>query len=85
MLNPKIGAFYTTLLPQFIGPGQPLMLRSLLLAAIMALIVAVWLALYVAVLAKVGSVYRHPCLQRALEWIIGVVLISLGLHLWIFG
>jgi threonine/homoserine/homoserine lactone efflux protein len=85
LLNPKIGAFYATLLPQFIGPGQPVVLSSLVLAAIMAQIVAAWLALYVAVLAKAGGFSRRPAMQRAMERIIGVVLIGLGLHLWVFS
>lgn len=84
LLNPKIGAFYTTLLPQFAAPGQPVVLSSLELAATMALIVAIWLIIYVAVLAKVEGFYR-PTVQRALEQIIGVVLIGLGVHLWVFG
>jgi threonine/homoserine/homoserine lactone efflux protein len=85
LLNPKIGAFYTTLLPQFIAPGQPVVQRSLLLAALMALIVALWLALYVAILDKVTGFYRRPSVSRALERILGVTLIALGVHLWFFG
>jgi threonine/homoserine/homoserine lactone efflux protein len=85
LLNPKIGAFYTTLLPQFIGPGQPVVLRSLLLAGIMALIVAIWLTIYVAVLAGAGGFDRRPSLQSAMERTIGVMLIGLGIHLWAFA
>jgi threonine/homoserine/homoserine lactone efflux protein len=85
LLNPKIGAFYMTLLPQFIGPGQPVVMTSLVLAAIMAQIVAIWLAIDVAVLAKAGEIYRRPSVRRAMERIIGVVLIGLGLHLWVFA
>ena len=40
LLNPKIGVFYTTLLPQFIAPGQSVLLTSILLASLFALIVA---------------------------------------------
>lgn len=85
LLNPKIGVFYTTLLPQFIEPGQPVILRSLMLAVTMALIVAIWLAIYVVILAKVKGFYRRPSVSRAMERIVGVVLIGLGIHLWFFG
>jgi threonine/homoserine/homoserine lactone efflux protein len=81
LLNPKIGVFYTTLLPQFIAPGQPVILTSLLLAATFAAIVALWLAIYVALLARAGALFQGSALQRGLERATGVVLIGLGLRL----
>jgi|SRR5215472_3296417 len=81
LLNPKIGAFYTTLLPQFIGPGQPVFLTSILLAALFALIVATWLAIYILILAKAGQIFRRPVIRRAMERITGVVLVGLGIRL----
>jgi len=81
LLNPKIGAFYTTLLPQFIGPGQPVFLTSILLAALFALIVTIWLAIYVLILAKAGKIFRRPAVRRTMERITGVVLVGLGIRL----
>jgi threonine/homoserine/homoserine lactone efflux protein len=81
LLNPKIGVFYTTLLPQFIAPGQPVFLTSVLLASIFALIVAAWLGTYVVLLSQAGSLFRRPAVRRALERATGVVLIGLGLRL----
>ncbi len=81
LLNPKIGAFYTTLLPQFIGPGQPVFLTSILLAALFALIVTIWLAIYVLILAKAGEIFRRPAVRRTMERITGVVLVGLGIRL----
>jgi threonine/homoserine/homoserine lactone efflux protein len=81
LLNPKIGAFYTTLLPQFIAPGQPAFLTSISLAALFALIVAIWLAIYILILAKAGQVFRRPVIRRAMERITGVVLVGLGIRL----
>src|SRR6266699_5491123 len=81
LLNPKIGVFYTTFLPQFIGPGQPVFLTSIMLAAIFAVIVAIWLAIYVEILAKAGEVFHRPGVRWAMERITGVVLVGLGIRL----
>jgi threonine/homoserine/homoserine lactone efflux protein len=81
LLNPKIGAFYTTLLPQFIGPGQPVFLTSVLLTALFALIVVIWLAIYILILANAGQIFRRPTIRRTMERITGVVLVGLGIRL----
>jgi threonine/homoserine/homoserine lactone efflux protein len=81
LLNPKIGVFYTTLLPQFIAPGQPVFLASVLLAALFALIVALWLGTYVIVLDRADTLFRRSGVRRALERITGLVLVGLGLRL----
>lgn len=81
LLNPKIGVFYTTLLPQFIAPGQPVFLTSILLAGIFALIVAAWLGLCVVLLARASALFRRSGVRRALERITGAVLVALGIRL----
>jgi threonine/homoserine/homoserine lactone efflux protein len=80
LLNPKIGVFYTTLLPQFIAPGQPVLLTSVALTAIMACVVAVWLGFYLAVLDRAGDVLRRPRVRRVMERFTGVVLVGLGVR-----
>src|SRR5918995_1697531 len=42
LLNPKLGVFFLTLLPQFIAPGDPAALRALQLALVFDLIGLVW-------------------------------------------
>ena len=81
LLNPKIGVFYTTILPQFIAPGQSVFLTSIILAALLALIVAIWLSIYVVILAKAGELFRRPLVRQVMERITGVVLIGLGIRL----
>lgn len=81
LLNPKIGVFYTTLLPQFISPGQSVVSGSLLLAAIFALIVIIWLTVYVALLSRAEAFFLRPSVRRIMERITGVVLIGLGIRL----
>lgn len=81
LLNPKIGVFYTTLLPQFIAPGQPVLLMSVLLATIFASIVALWLGTYVALLDRAGRFFQRPKVRQMLERVTGIVLVGLGIRL----
>jgi threonine/homoserine/homoserine lactone efflux protein len=81
LLNPKIGVFYTAFLPQFIAPGQPVFLMSVLLASIHAVLGIIWLLSYAAILTRVGDLFRRPHVRRAMERVTGVVLVGLGLRL----
>jgi threonine/homoserine/homoserine lactone efflux protein len=46
LLNPKLGVFFLTLLPQFIKPGDPPTLRALQLAVVFDVIGLIWLLTY---------------------------------------
>jgi threonine/homoserine/homoserine lactone efflux protein len=80
LLNPKIGVFYSTLLPQFIVPGQSVFLSSVLLASLFALIVVLWLGAYVMFLDRADAFFRRAAVKRTLERITGVVLVGLGVR-----
>lgn len=81
LLNPKIAVFYATLLPQFIERGDPVLLKSLLLAAIHATMSLAWLSGYAAVVTRAGATLRRPAVSRTLERVTGVVLVGLGVRL----
>jgi len=78
LLNPKVAIFYLTLLPQFIRPGDSVLARSLLLAAVHVVIGLVWLILYAYFLGRLSPVLRRPRVRRALEGITGTLLIAIG-------
>ncbi len=80
LLNPKVGLFYATLLPQLIPAGAPALATSVLLAGIHAAENLAWLSLYGALLARFGDVIRRGRVRRALEGVTGVVLVGLGLR-----
>lgn len=80
LLNPKLGVFFLTLLPQFIAPGEPAALRALQLALVFDLIGLAWLLLYSAMLAAIGDALGRSGPRRFIRWVSGTVLVALGLR-----
>jgi threonine/homoserine/homoserine lactone efflux protein len=81
LLNPKVGVFYATLLPQFIAPGQPVFATSMLLASIHVTMGLVWLTAYGYGASRLSQALRGGSFRRALEAASGVVLTAFGLRL----
>lgn len=80
LLNPKLGVFFLTLLPQFIVPGEPAALRALQLALVFDLIGLAWLLLYSAMLSAIGGAVGRSGPRRVIRWVSGTVLVALGLR-----
>ena len=80
LLNPKLGVFFLTLLPQFIAPGEPAALRALQLAVVFDLIGLAWLLLYSAMLAAIGGALGRSGPRRFIRWVSGTVLVALGIR-----
>jgi threonine/homoserine/homoserine lactone efflux protein len=80
LLNPKLGVFFITLLPQFISPGDPPALRALQLAAVFDLIGLAWLTIYTAMLGAVGAALAREGPRRFMRWVTGTVLVGLGVR-----
>jgi len=78
LLNPKLGVFFLTLLPQFIAPGDPPAVRALQLAVLFDLIGLVWLLMYSAMLGAVGAALGRPGPRRLMRWLTGTILVGLG-------
>ncbi|HXY39682.1 MAG TPA: LysE family translocator [Vicinamibacteria bacterium] len=81
VLNPKVGIFYLAFLPQFIGPGDQVIRRSLLLAAIHIGIGVVWLCVVSLGVGRIRPLLERPLWRARLEGVSGAVLIGLGLRL----
>jgi threonine/homoserine/homoserine lactone efflux protein len=78
LLNPKVGVFYTTFLPQFIAPGQNVFLMSIALASVHATMGLVWLTLYGNAAVRLGDVIRRGRVRRAIESTTGGILVAFG-------
>jgi threonine/homoserine/homoserine lactone efflux protein len=81
VLNPKVGIFYLAFLPQFIGPGDPVLERSLLLAALHIGIGLVWLSLLSLGVGRIRPLVESRLWRARLEGVSGAVLIALGVRL----
>jgi RhtB (resistance to homoserine/threonine) family protein len=79
--NPKIGIFFTSLLPQFMAPGHSVLLPSLALGAVFVLMTLLWLSVYCLVAAQAAQTLQRPRVKAAMDRVTGVVLIALGLRL----
>jgi threonine/homoserine/homoserine lactone efflux protein len=79
--NPKMAVFFASLLPQFVPGGDPSFAALLSLGAVFCVLTFAWLAVYAAVIARVGDVLRRPPIRRAIEGVTGAVLIALGIRL----
>jgi threonine/homoserine/homoserine lactone efflux protein len=80
LLNPKLGVFFLTLLPQFISPGDSPAERSLQLAVVFDLIGLAWLLLYSAMLGALRTGLMRPGPQRFIRWLTGTILVGLGVR-----
>ncbi|MFY0476590.1 LysE family translocator [Achromobacter marplatensis] len=80
-LNPKVGIFYITFLPQFIPAGANVLTFSLLLAAVHALLGVLWFTLLVAATRPLAKWLSRPTVMRGLDRMTGAVFIAFGLKL----
>jgi RhtB (resistance to homoserine/threonine) family protein len=78
--NPKIGVFFTSLLPQFVDPGRPILLPFLVLGTVFVLMTLLWLSAYCLVAARAAQTLQRPRVRAALDRVTGVVLIAIGLR-----
>ena len=79
--NPKIGIFFTSLLPQFVDPGHAVMLPFLALGAVFVVMTAIWLCAYSLLAARAADALMRPRVKATLDRVTGVVLMAVGLRL----
>ena len=81
VLNPKVGVFYVTLLPQFIPRGGSVIGYSLLFTSIHVVEGIVWLTILTTAVRPLRSWLSRRSVMRALDCGTGTVLIGCGVAL----
>lgn len=81
LLNPKVGVFYMSLLPQFVPDGASVFWTSVLFAAVHAAESLLWLVLIVAAAAAARRTLARPTVKRRLQQLTGAAFIAFGLRL----
>jgi threonine/homoserine/homoserine lactone efflux protein len=81
LLNPKVGVFYVTFLPQFVPAGVSVGPWMLLLAGLHVVFGLIWFAVLIAATLPLSRVLRRPAVVRWIDRIAGGVLIGFGAKL----
>ncbi|MCX4671592.1 LysE family translocator [Streptomyces sp. NBC_01381] len=81
LLNPKVGAFYVAVLPQFIPPGTGHFAMGLLLTTVHILIGLLWSAVLIGFARVLHGWLRKPRARRLLDRITGTVIGIFGIRL----
>jgi threonine/homoserine/homoserine lactone efflux protein len=81
LLNPKVGVFYVSFLPQFVpaqvSPGPFIFL----LAALHALMGVVWFAALILLTRPIAGALKRPGVVRKLDRLTGIVFVAFGARL----
>ena len=80
-LNPKIAVFYFAVLPQFIKPGDPALVKSLMMTLCHYAMGAIWLGGIAVCAGKLRAWLTRPRLNASLEAISGLAMIGFGARL----
>lgn len=80
LLNPKAGAFFVTILPQFVTPADVPSRLVLMMVAYEVMVVG-WLVAYGAVVSRARRRLVGSRIQRWMERATGAVLLALGVRL----
>ncbi|MGC4175514.1 LysE family translocator [Demequina sp.] len=81
LLNPKVGAFYVALLPQFIPPEANHVTWGITLAAVHAVLGIVWLGALSLFAGRIRPWLQRPRVTRGIDAGVGTVITGFGIKL----
>ena len=80
ILNPKVGLFYMTFLPQFVPPDVPVTLFTIGLATIHATEGILWFMLLTSATEYFAAGLRRPNVAKTVDRLTGAMLIAFGIR-----
>lgn len=81
LLNPKVGVFYVSFLPQFLPQGAPAGPFIFLLAALHGVMGLAWFAALIAATRPIAGVLQRAAVVRWLDRLTGGVFLAFGVRL----
>jgi threonine/homoserine/homoserine lactone efflux protein len=81
LLNPKVGAFYVALLPQFIPASAPHVTWGIALAGVHAVLGLVWLGTLAVFAGRIRPWLQRPRVTRGVDAGVGAVITAFGVKL----
>ncbi|MGW1376889.1 LysE family translocator [Streptomyces sp. NPDC002446] len=81
LLNPKMGAFYVAVLPQFIPAHASHLAAGVLLAGVHILLAVIWACALITLAHVLRDRLQRPSVRRHLDRITGTVIAAFGLRL----
>jgi threonine/homoserine/homoserine lactone efflux protein len=81
LLNPKVGAFYLAILPQFIPADAPHLTWGVALAAVHVAEGVVWLGLVLLLARSLRGWLERPIVVRWIDGVVGTVIAGFGIRL----
>lgn len=81
LLNPKVGVFYVSFLPQFVPAGAGVAGYTFFLACVHVLLSLAWFAVLIAATAPLARWLKRPGAVAVMDRLTGVVFVGLGLRL----
>jgi threonine/homoserine/homoserine lactone efflux protein len=81
LLNPKVGVFYVSFLPQFVPPGVSVAPYILLLGAIHAVLGLIWFSCLIIATRPLARVLERPSVVQTCDRLTGGMFVAFGVGL----
>jgi threonine/homoserine/homoserine lactone efflux protein len=81
LANPKMAAFFTSLLPQAVAAESASFLPLFALGLAFCFLTLVWLTAYALAVARASDILRRSWIRRLLDAVTGIALVAFGVRL----